>query len=401
MTAQFAQALTSFVLHLAASRQLGPSGLAVFALLYSGVILATAISTGMVGDSLTVLPRSRASVRGGLQVVGAVIAVGSAVVGAIAVFALGLLELWPSLLFGAVIAVFVLEDLARRLLMASLKFWSLVATDGSALVLTLGWIFGSYLLNGRLSMTDLLLALLAGQCAGLVTAVGSLPAVERHFAPWRSADVRSVVRYGSWRAAQQAVRPATLAATRGIAIVAVGAVLFGQLEAARVYVAPALLMINGIAVFLFSSYASQRDRTRRQLLRRADVSAVALSGTALLLGLAAVAVLPLAGTIITADAFDLDVVAVIGWVVYAACTALLTPYGGLAAVSGAHRQVFTVRVAESCVSLLAVFVVLFVFGFSVSWVPYALSPGTLASGLFIRQFYIVRGFDLDTQIDRT
>ena len=204
--------------------------------------------------------------------------------------------------------------------------------------------------------------------------------------------------YGSWRAAQQAVRPATLAATRSVAILAVGAVIFGQLEAARVYVAPALLMINGVAVFLFSSYASERGRTRRELLRRADLSAVALSVTALLLGLAAVAVLPLAGTIITADAFDLDGVAVIGWVAYAASTALLTPYGGLAAVSGAHRQVLLVRIVESIASLLAVCAALFLLGLSVSWVPYALSPGTLASGLIIRQCLIVRGFDLDAPI---
>ena len=162
VTAQFAQALTSFALHLAASRALGPSGLAVFALLYSGVILATAISTGLVGDSLTVLPRKQPAVRGGLQVVGAVIAVGAAVVGAVVAIAVGLLEPWPSLLFGAGIALFVIEDLARRLLMASMRFWSLVVTDGTALVVTVGWILGSSILAGSLSMTDLLLALLLG-----------------------------------------------------------------------------------------------------------------------------------------------------------------------------------------------------------------------------------------------
>lgn len=401
VTAQFAQALTSFVLHLAASRELGPSGLAVFALLYSGIILATAISTGMVGDSLTVLPRSQPAVRGGLQVVGAVIAIGSALIGAVVTFATGLLDLWPSLLLGAVVAVFVIEDLARRLLMASLRFWALVATDATALIVTIGWIIGTAVLHGSLRMTDLLLALLLGQCAGLVTAILCLPVAERHLAPWRSSDVRSVLGYGSWRAAQQAVRPSTLAATRSIAIIAVGAALFGQLEAARVYVAPALLMINGVASFLFSSYAAQRDHTRRHLLRRADVAAVALSMLALLLGLAAVAVLPVAGSIITAGGFDLDGVAVLGWVAYAACTALLTPYGGLAAVSGAHRQVFTVRVVESVASLLGVCLVLLWLGWSVRWVPYVLSPGALLSGLFIRRFYIVRGFDLDAPIGRT
>ena len=399
VTAQLAQALTSFVLHVTAARQLGAGGLGVFALLYSGVIFVTAISTGLIGDSLTVLARGEARIRAGLQVVGAVVVLAAAIAATTIAYAIGLLGWWPSVILGAVVAAFTVEDLARRLLMASLKFWSVVASDTAALIVTVGWLLGASALTSGVGLVDLLLALLIGQSVGLATALCLLPRRERFLAPWKRPDVGSVIGFGGWRAAQQGVRPATLTATRSIAIVAVGAVAFGELEGARVYVAPALLAVNGIAAFLFSSYASQRQRTRRDLLRRADISALTLATTILLFGLLALFLLPFAGRLVTGGAFDLDGIAVFGWVVYAACTAFLTPYGGLAAVAGAQAQVFAVRVGEAGLSLLAVIAVLLLLSAPVQWVPYALGPGAVVAGLVIRQFCILRGFELDSSLD--
>jgi hypothetical protein len=53
--AQLAQALASLVLSIVAARSLGADGLGVYGLISGGLVLATAIATGLVGDSLTVL----------------------------------------------------------------------------------------------------------------------------------------------------------------------------------------------------------------------------------------------------------------------------------------------------------------------------------------------------------
>jgi O-antigen/teichoic acid export membrane protein len=343
VAAQLAQALTSFVLHLAASRQLGPSGLGIFALLYSGIVLATAISTGLVGDSLTVLDRTEPRIRSGLQVLGVGMAAGFGLVGALVVWMTSVLETVPALLFGAVIASFLLEDLLRRSLMASLKFWSVVVTDATALAVSVGWLTTIHLLSVRFTLNDLLLALLLGQCAGMIAAARLLPQQERRWAAWRDPDLRSVVRFGAWRASQQATRPATLLAVRSIVVAALGAATFGQLEAARIYVAPALLLVQGLAGFFFSTFASDTRQGRSELLRRADIGALASFGMVVLFGVIALAMLPVAGGIVTAGSFELERVAVGGWLAYAGCTALLSAYGGLAAVTGAHVRVFAVR----------------------------------------------------------
>jgi hypothetical protein len=65
------------------------------------------------------------------------------------------------------------------------------------------------------------------------------------------------------------------------------------------------------------------------------------------------------------------------------------PYGQLAAVVGMHVKVFTLRVLESVVSLTAVAVVVFVLDASASWVPYAMSLGTIVLGLVIRQLVLL------------
>ncbi len=79
--AQLSQALASFVLQVLAARLLGASGLGTFALLYGGIIIGTALCTGLVGDSLTVLDRNDPHIRAGLQKLCALV---SALAGALA-----------------------------------------------------------------------------------------------------------------------------------------------------------------------------------------------------------------------------------------------------------------------------------------------------------------------------
>lgn len=389
VSAEVVQSMTSFLLQIIAVRELSAAGLGVFALLYSCVVLSTAVTTGLVGDSLTVLDRHERRVRGGLQVVALAIAGIGGLVAAGLSGATGLIEWDLAPIFGVATAVFVLEELVRRMLMASLRFWSVVAVDATCLVVTAVWLGAFKVLDGELVMRDLLASLVVAQLLGLLVGVVLLPRAERWWASMRHSEWRSVVRYGGWRAAQQGVRPAMMAAVRTIVVIAVGTTLFGELEAARVFAAPAMLMVNGVGSFLFASYAHRRSSTLRQLIPLADRGTGVLVGMSLSLGVVSVLLLPRFGSVITDGKFELDPVAVFGWCTYAAASAVLMPYGSLAAVRGRHAAMMGLRVIEAIVSLVSLFLVLRVVHLSVSLAPYAMAFGSLSMGLAARQLILV------------
>ena len=384
VSAQLVQALTSFLLSLVAVRELDAAGLGVFALLYSCVVLATAVTTGLVGDSLTVLDRSRTEVRGGLQVVALTTAALGGVLGLLITWATGLLGPGEALLLGLAVMAFVLEELVRRHLMAELRFWSVVTVDASCLVVTLGWLLGTSAFTGSLVMRDLLAAILVAQLVGLVVGIVLLPAAERTWASMSGADWRAVWRYGSWRAAQQAVRPASMAVVRTLLVMAVGATVFGELEATRVY-APSLLVVNGVGGYLFASFAGRRDASLHALLRLADRGVAWLVMLSLGLGVLSVVLLPWLGPIVTGGQFELSALAVFGWAVYAAFGAVLMPYGGLAAVRGRQATVMWLRVLETVLSVGALAVMLWWTSIPVDWTPYVIGVGALVVGVVLRQ----------------
>jgi len=386
--AQLAQALASLVLSIAAARSLGAEGLGTYGLIYGGLVLTTAIATGLVGDSLTVLERSGTRVRSGLQIVGVSVAGLAGLLGAVVCIAAGLLS-WPAaIVFGLGSAAFILEEFLRRTLMASMRFWSVTVVDLTCLGVTAVWLVGAEVL-GSLNMSQILMALLVAQLVAFAVAVRMLPDDERHLAPWRGGDVGAVLRFGGWRAAQQAVRPAMLTAMRILVVIAAGTAAFGELEAARVYTAPTLLVVNGIGGFLFATYAIDKHRPLSALVRKADIGALGLFVGVFAAGAFAALLLPWAGRIVTGGKFPISELAVFGWVVYAATAAVLMPYGSLAAVTGMHVRVFTLRVLESIISLAAVAVVVFAMDASPSWVPYAMSVGTIVLGVIIRQFVLL------------
>ena len=127
ISAQFSQAFGSFVLQALAARTLGLTDFGAFAVLIGGIVLATGIMTGFVGDSLTVLDRSDPRIRTALQLWCLILAAGTFVVSAGLAERSGLAGLHVALVFGAATAAWVVEDTVRRLLMATLRFWSVVA----------------------------------------------------------------------------------------------------------------------------------------------------------------------------------------------------------------------------------------------------------------------------------
>lgn len=384
---QLSQAVGSFALQLLAARLLGASGLGAFALVYSVILTSTAIGTGLVGDSLTILDRHRPTVRGALQSLGLFAPAACGVIAAVGAAVLGLFP-WPeAILFGLAMAAFLIEDTMRRLLMASMRFWSLVVVDGMSLVVSLT-VLGISAAFAPLSLKTFLLALLVGQIAAALVAVPLLPPQERHLAPWRVGAIGDVARFGLWRATQQAMRPTMLTVARILITIAVGRAVFGQLESARVYMAPALLLVQGIGSYLMSSYARTRDVPTSALARRADRASLVMLVGALVVGIAGTLAAPELGRLVTGSSYSMQPLAVFGWAVYAASSAAVMPFASLAAVRGRQSRVVLVRLIDSCLSVIFVSVLLFVTISDVSWSPFALAAGSFIGGAAIRSFVL-------------
>lgn len=387
IAAQFSQALASLVLQIFAARVLGAEGLGAFAVLFGVVVMMTAVSTGLVGDSLTVLDRSNPAIRSALQRWLLVAAASAVVVGfAVGHFG-GFLTAPQAALFGVAAATFLVEDVLRRLLMARLRFWRIVVVDLVGLLGVVA-VLGLQVLGGaELGLAGVVLALLVGQLAAGVVALALVGPEERWLAPWRGADAAAVMRYGGVRAVQQFVRPALLTAVRFAVIGVAGLAAMGALEAARIYTAPLLLVVSGASSFLFASYASATSERAPALLRRADRGVLALVAVTLGMSLIAVAGIDLVGPWLTDDSVALSPLAVLGWCAYAACVATVTPYGALAAVRSRQRMVLVLRAAESVVALIGV-VILLAFGASPALVPMVLALGSLLCGVAIRQLLL-------------
>ena len=381
VAAQGVQALASFVLQVLVARTLGISGLGAFAILYGVVVLSSGVVTGFVGDSLVVLDRRSAPIRSALQQFAVLLAVGSGVVAAVVTALLHFVTPVEALLFALAITAFCLEEVVRRTLMADLLFWRVAAIDGVGLVVTMG-VVGSIALQHGLTLASFLGALAIGQTVALVVGARVVRSDERYLVGIAGGGRSAVASYGVWRSMQQFLRPALLTAVRTGVGVAAGLAATGLLEAARVYVAPALLLVSGLSSYLFASFARQRDQDVRQSLRRADRAVLALFGITVAIGIVAVVALPAAGPALFRSTPDLR--AVVGWLAYTASIAAVTPYGALAAVGGGQAAVFVVRAADTTLSLVAVMIGL-ALGMDPAWSAALLAIGSLAGGLVLRR----------------
>ena len=382
---QAGQAVAGLALQVVAARELGAAGLATFSLVYGAIVLATAVCSGLVGDSLTVLDRHRPDLRAGLHVsalvVSSVAALGAAALAAVT----DVVPPWAAPVLGLATAAFILEDTLRRLLMATGRFWSLTLVDGSALVLGLGVLAGAAV-SGPLTLTSFVLAVLVGQTGAAVVAWALLPAHERPHGPWRRPALAEVAAFGSWRALAQTIRPAMLTLLRLMVIGAAGAAAYGPLEVARVYTAPTLVLVAGMGAFLLPHFVALRPQGPAAGLRTADRAALGLTAGVAAIGLVAVAALPWLGPLLTGGGYAVPVGAVAGWSVYAAASATLLPYSSLASVHGRQRQVLVLRSLELA-SLLAVLVLLLLEG-GAAWTPLALALGPLLTAVAVRQWVL-------------
>ena len=387
LAGQATQAVAGLALQVAAARELGAAGLAAFSLGYGVIVLVTAVCSGLVGDSLTVLDRRDPGIRAGLHVATALVSGAAGAAGCALAVVTGAFSPWAGVLLGLATAAFIVEDTLRRLLMATGRFWSLPAVDLTSLGLALGALvlLGT---TGALTLTSFVVALLAGQTGAAVVAWMQLAPGERPRGPWRRPALGSVVSFGVWRAAAQSVRPALLTLLRLLVVGVAGAAAYGPLEAARVYTAPTLILVAGMGSFLLPLFGALRTRGPAVGLRTADRAAVGLALAVSAIGVVAVAALPWLGPLLTGGGNAVPVDAVAGWVVYAVAGAVLLPYSGLASVYDGQRRVLALRSLEF-VSLVGVLLlVLFVDG-AIAWAPLVLALGAAGTALAVRQSVVV------------
>lgn len=382
VAAQFSQAAGSFLLQVLAARLLGKEGLAVFAVLSGLVVLATAVVSGFVGDSLTVLDRSVTAVRAGLQWWLVVLSTGVALIASLGLWGSDYLTPWEALVFGLSGAAFVAEDSFRRLLMATMRFWAIVVVDLVSLIGSVGVVAVVHA-TSEVTLATLLEGLLVGQVAAMAVAVVLLPPSDRWWARGTTPDRGHVFRYGKWRALQVSVRPAMLAVMRVIVVAGVGRAAYGELEGARLFVAPATLAVNGASSYLFARFARTKDAATSKLLRQSDRGVVVLATASLGLGVIAALLVPSLGSAMVGDDFDLDRWGVFGWAVLAAATAAATPYGVLAAVRGRQGATLLVRLTDAVCSLVGVAIAM-QLDWSETSVPYVLAASAFLGGIGIR-----------------
>lgn len=384
---QVTQAAAGVVLQVAAARSLGAGGLATFSLAYGAVVVATAICSGLVGDSLTVLDRTERRIRAGLLVCVVVVVVTAGCVAAAVGVWSGTLPLWAGLLAGVATAAFIVEDTLRRLLMATGRFGRLPIVDLASLALALG-VLAIASVGRDLVLADFVVALLVGQVGASVVAWLSLPGVERPRGPWREPDLRAVVSFGAWRAAAQMIRPTLLTAVRVTAIGIVGASAYGPVEAARIYAAPTLILVAGIGTFLLPHFVATVARGIAGALRTADRAAALLASAVVLIGVVAVIALPLVGPWVTGEDYTVPLVPVVGWSAYAVASAVLLPYASLASVLRRQRRVLALRSLE-LVSVAIVVVLLTTTASGIEWTPLALATGPLLAAAAVRWTIVV------------
>jgi O-antigen/teichoic acid export membrane protein len=391
------QALGSFVLQALAARELGAAGLGAFSLMYGAILLGTAITSGLIGDSLTVLARDDRWTRAALQNWCVIVSAVAGIVAVTAGVASGALTVGTAVAFGAVTFVFIVEDAMRRALMAVFFFWRLPIVDFASLIGSLAYLGIVRAGGGTATLGQFLVALLVGQAIAAVVAVPLLPPHERPIRLLRSHEMGTVFGFGAWRAAQQSVRPGALTAARIIVTLLISVAAYGKVEAARVYMAPAILIVSGLGSMMLPMWVRRRHDGLSKLIRRADIAAGGLWIVTLTVGAIGTAALPVFGGLLTDGKYHIQAGAVFGWAVYAAATAAVTPYGTLAALQGRQGRVMLMRLVEPVIGLAVLALVLGVAGGSATLTPYVLGLGALASGLGIRLLILPRMLSTETE----
>jgi O-antigen/teichoic acid export membrane protein len=200
IAAQLVTAGGSFLLQVLAARSLGPAGYGRYALCVAVVVTATAVQTGWVGDSLTVLDRHDRELRRALATCLALSVGLGLVLGTLAGLLLGL-DARPALLFAGLLAAWLLEESGRRLLMARLEFWRLVLNDCAYIAVTLLLLAAAAADGVEFTLGLFLGAMAVGAAAAVLLALVQLPRAEWTGLRPGLAGLRRLAAFAAWRSA--------------------------------------------------------------------------------------------------------------------------------------------------------------------------------------------------------
>lgn len=374
---------SSLVLQLVVLRELGVRGLGTFSLLFGILVMLNSIQTGWIGDSLTVLNRFEPSIRRALlrSQIGAVVVV-AAVATPLAFLATGRSSA-TAILFGVACIAWIVEETMRRLFIARSEFWKLVAADTMFVIGSFGLLGITAASSRSISMDTLMLALLSGAVLATLFSIVLLPRSE--FAAGASAnpDMATLSSFAFWRAAQVGLRPAGMAIVRAVVIVVASEAALGELEAARLLLAPVFTAVNGVGVYLLPTYSRQASRGAK--LTPAVTSAIALLTTgAFTWGAIALALRAPLSELMSRDPAILSGAALISWTILAAAIGASVVATNAAVAQSRSKSAFVMRLVDTVVGTVLA-IVITALGF-LNAVPLGLACGALlGSLLLIRQ----------------
>lgn len=380
VAAQSVQALISLVLQIMVSRILGIEEFGRWAILYGIIVLATAVITGLVGDTLVVLDRKSRGIRSALEGTLAIVSATLGVLAGVLAWATGFSPPIEAVMFACALVAFSVEEIVRRLLMADMEFIRVAMIDvvgfvAALVVLTLVW------LSQPLSLAAFLGAIAVGQVVAAIVGWFVVARPDRFLVSFGGGEYSAVWGYGAWRGLQQTLRPGMFTAVRLLVLAFAGLTAVGELEAARTYTSPLILVVGGFSSFLFVRFAGQHREGATGSLREADRVVLLLLGVTIVMGVIAVVLAPWIGPL--AFGVELNTLAVVAWIVYGASVAMVTPYGALSAVTGRQTAVFLIRLSDTLLALIITATMLLA-GMSPSAVPFGLAIASLLGGVGLR-----------------
>lgn len=391
IVSQLIVAGSSLALSLVALRELGATGLGVFSLLIGVLITINAVQTGWIGDSLTVLDRFDAGIRRALLQSQEAAIVLVALVGYLIALQIDGVDASTAALFAVACVAWCVEETLRRILIARREFWTLVINDASFAVGSFS-LLGVVVVSGTgITIDTMVLSLIAGSVVAIGLAVAQLPRIEFVRGPIAPSRMRELASFAGWRSIQVGLRPGTLAVVRAVVATTASLAALGQLEAARLLIAPILTVANGAGVYLLPTYA---DQVKRQVRLRPSLTRAMLAVGALAAAYGALALLFRATLVdlLTDGSTPVSATAVVAWMAFAAAFGLGVPVGSAMVALGHSRRAFVVRAIDAGVGIVAVSVLAAVGAIDAI-------PAGLAAGALVGAALLLRALRAEGQLD--
>lgn len=383
-------AASSLVLQWLALRELGASGLGVFAILSNGLIVtAAALHTGWVGDSLVILDRHEPAIRRALFVVAGISVVVSFVFGLGGALVFTDLTVRSAALFGLALTLWLVEETGRRLMMARHEFVQLVVNDVVFAVGSLG-LTAVVMATSRLTMDWVIASLLVGSVLSIAAAAVQLPFDELRPPARGPMAMRELAAFSSWRSGQLTMRPLGMLLSRVTVSMLVSPAALGIMEAGRLIIAPILTAAAGFGGFSLPFFTKRRNEQRLTMGIVYKFAAVSALGAALYIPVAFL----IAPTFETfSKSGDLPAVLILSWCVYAVAYSANVPIVNALTSLMHSRVVFWGRCVDSAV-IVALSALVVTVG-DVDLVPMAMTVG-MAIGTAIPLTILRRRGELPT-----